>query len=250
MAVSLEVNGINDDYDINQTLELSLDRLSNENQVLETIKNNSLYSTKDVSFKNNANILASNTPAYDSANKSHQIAETVYADNNFTTVFYPVYSHTITSFKIDGSQVVIEDSSVWKIAPNQKSTILSWETSNNNLSPVNIYITQNTNWFFYSDYKYKIVNADTGAFVYANLYLGPLLDNQDANIVVGIDQYRGIVELNNGTVWKVDSFDLGTFRKWLLKDHIIIGKNSSWFTDKEMILINVETNSYVRANII
>jgi hypothetical protein len=137
----------------------------------------------------------------------------------------------------DGSIIEIEDGSRWKLAPGYR--ISNWRAGDS------IVITLNRSWF--SDLSYYIVNKNTGAYIPAELILGPIAYGPLSHWVVGLDYTQGKVFLEDGTTWKISSTDTPLFNDWQVNDTVIIGQNDSWFSAFETILINVNMNSYIRA---
>ncbi|MEI6242289.1 MAG: hypothetical protein WCP39_02665 [Chlamydiota bacterium] len=166
------------------------------------------------------------------------IANVVVCDSS-TPCYFPAEFHFIRSISGVGESIEIEDGSVWKLSENNMR-ILSWK----NTDP--LIITQNHSWF--SDYSYVIVNKYTGESVLATLDLGPLEDSQWLKKVQFVNVSRSEIILDNQTKWKVSSWDRDLIKEWKSGDVVIIGTNTSQFSFKKNLLINVSMNEYIRVS--
>lgn len=155
--------------------------------------------------------------------------------------YYPSSAHWLSSLSILGDSLEIEDGSFWKIASTDQYKILYWQTSDP------LVVTQNTNWFSY--YDYKIINKADGTTVYANLFIGPVIEGEHTHRIIEIDYLREKIILEDYSHWRICSADLYLFEKWALEDTVIIGMNSGWYSSCcEFILINVNMNNFIRAS--
>lgn len=157
-------------------------------------------------------------------------------DQSHLFSFYPQYtSHWFISTNLDGSIIEIEDGSQWKMAPNYSARY--WRHGDT------LAITPNNSWN--SDYNYYVVNKTTGSYVPADLILGPIAFGPWSHWVIGLDSLQGKVFLENGSTWKVSSNDENMLRDWQINDTIIFGRNSSWFSSYDHVLINVNLNQFI-----
>ncbi len=163
-----------------------------------------------------------------------------------TPIVDPIHHHEVLSIQANGTAIEIDDGSLWRIMPEQNITSKKWMLDRKD--KVTVVITQNTNWFFYKDYTYKLINTKTNETVYANMYLGPIVDSEFTHTIIDINQKKGELVLENNSTWKVSSSDMKIFEDWALYDAIVVGVNSSWLSRKKMLLINVNMNNYVRAD--
>lgn len=158
---------------------------------------------------------------------------------SYPPVYFSPAVHCLKAISAFGDSLTIEDGSQWVVSANDAPKILNWGSQDL------ILITQNHRWF--SKYKYKIVNQNSGASVEANLNLGPIDDGNHAPCVIAIDTTRGELVLSNNSRWQISSYDSANFEDWRLNDLIIIGFNSGWDSGCPGLLINVDMNHCVRA---
>lgn len=138
-------------------------------------------------------------------------------------------------YAISGSGDVIQlhDGSKWSVHPYQRKTVLYWVQSDL------IFIKPKSSCF--SMYSYVLQNRTTKEVVEVNL-IGSPLSSTATRWVVNIDPYQRLIQLNDNTIWQVDSNDYA-FSKWHIGHQIIIGVNNHWRIAKfPHILIN--TNLY------
>lgn len=143
----------------------------------------------------------------------------------------------VTSF---GEVVHLEDGSVWKVSPYDASKTINWMNTDV------IVVTQNHHWF--SVYGYSLMNQTTGVSVEATIsaFIVPAFHTVYNHRIIGLDDLRQMIWLEDGSVWSVHSSDYST--KWQLNDTIIIGINTSWYmTSRPNILINADILQHVRA---
>ncbi len=174
-----------------------------------------------------------------SARKAGYFLDTVHS------LIYSPASHSLLEVSPFTDTVRLEDGSIWRCNPSERSTIFQWNT--NDL----IIITQNNSWFSsFSSYRFQLCNKTTGSTVQAELTLGPILGSAFTQKAVLVDSFNGLLVLDNGSRWEISYGDNVTFTHWVANDTIMIGINKSWFSSGEFILVDVETNSFVKANLI
>jgi hypothetical protein len=184
---------------------------------------------------------------------SYGFSENVFKSNKmFNSVLAqlpPVYFsddsyHNVISVSATGDSLCIEDGSVWNTFSNQ-TDVTTWHMDDV------LVITPNYNYFFYTNYKFKIINTITNEYVYTNIHLGPYVDNENAHIIHNIIFYENRIVLNNGSVWEVSSYDMKKVAyNWLVGDGLIIGTNDQNFSSYKYILIDVNMNNFVKARYI
>lgn len=155
------------------------------------------------------------------------------------TTYYTTHSGAFQHpYKVafDGSSVELADGSIWSVSSDDRWATLNW------LLGDSIIILPNHSLF--SSYQYRLVNINTGANVKVNLTLGPIYNGVYTHWIVGIDQLFGEIALEDGSLWKMSSWDSSITNKWFLNDTVIIGINDGWLsTTNPNILINVNTNN-------
>lgn len=175
---------------------------------------------------------------------------------NATTAKYsPFAFHWIESFPSENI-LKLEDGSEWRVHDNQTSIIFSWRTN----AP--IVITPVFSWFTTPSYPYLLHNKETDQSVKVKMQdIGPFRFGPLSTWVAGIDKSSAELFLINGqgdrTQWEVHPSDRylleGTKNNvedgWNVNDAVVIGKNDGWlwwFSSYDHILINVESDHYIR----
>jgi hypothetical protein len=140
--------------------------------------------------------------------------------------------HRAVGIGMSGDTVELEDGSVWSVYSGHRYKTLDW------LSSDTILITQNNAWF--SSYKYRLVNQNTGASVEVDLTLAPIYNGPYTHWIVAIDYLGRYVWLEDGSRWHISSEDAYAMSKWLINDTVIIGINDAfWSKFTPNVLINV-----------
>ena len=147
--------------------------------------------------------------------------------------------HSPLSVSVNGDAVEIEDGSIWTVKYGDKYKTLNW------LNGDILVIVPNGEWF--SGYRYKLINVNTGVTVRTNLTLKPLYNGVYTHWITGIDYTNRLVYLDDGSCWKLPWYEQGVLSHWLLDDTVIIGTNDGLFTSDSLpnILINTATEDYV-----
>lgn len=161
-----------------------------------------------------------------------------------TLPYYPeeYYSYHVAD-KIFFAECMIEidDGSQWRVADADRAQLISWRANDYLVITPNHYRT---------DHAFYMTNQVNGSYVRVNLVNGPKIGGHRTMLISGLDaggRLKRAVHLNNGTSWAIDDADLYIIDNWHIADPIIIGRNDSWFTYNHSLLINVLTNTYVRA---
>ncbi len=151
---------------------------------------------------------------------------------------HPHAIHFCVARTQEGDLLEIEDGSQWRVKLSEIYKVQQWISSD----PLTI--QPNNAWF--SNFGYKIINQVTGTSVQVNLSAGPLYASSYRHWVVDIDDFNGIVWLENGTSWHFSAGDSAVVGRWDINDTVIVGSNrglSSW--SYPCILINVDLNEYI-----
>ena len=163
-----------------------------------------------------------------------------YCWHDSPPIYCPPSCHWMSGISALGDSVMIEDGSIWQVNYYDLYKIRYW------LIDDPLVITQNREWF--SSYDYRIINRNTGASVAVNLSQGPVLDHPHSRRIAAIDLNQGIVILYPGDLHlSISSRDHYQMSGWAPGDYVIVGINTGWDSNFESILINVATNSFVRA---
>lgn len=162
--------------------------------------------------------------------------------DQYPPVYYSSSHHWVVAITVldnDKYTLELEDGSVWKIHRYDGEKILNWRAND----PLTL--TQNHSWF--SSHKYRIINKSNGSTVDANLHLGPIEQGTHTRYIIAIDYDRKEIVLSDNTHHEISYLDHSIFKDWKLSHAVIIGTNSGWDSDSELLLINVNLNNHVRA---
>ena len=167
----------------------------------------------------------------------------VAAKSMFGTCFgcystHPGAWQSFNSISPSGTTIELSDGSIWVVNPSDWYLMMDWMYGDT------LIITPNHSWFSY--YDYCITNQNTNESVRVNLSLGPYYNGPKTHWITRIDYYQRLVILEDGSMWRIASYDEDILSSWLENDTVIIGINDGWLRgDKANILINVSTVNHV-----
>lgn len=69
------------------------------------------------------------------------------------------------------------------------------------------------------------------------------------HLAADINPFENLLTLEDGSQWKIASYDYFELLSWRLRDHLVITPNN-YFSDFTYYITNQETGSYVRANLV
>jgi hypothetical protein len=205
--------------------------------------------SRDLSKEENEQYLNIQKKDFNQLIKSHKKN---FNNPNFSEDLPPlIFSHPlhkIYGVKADGSEVIIEDESSWKVKKGYEKEVLNWASNDA------VVIVQNdsyiSTWFY--GYDYKLINKTRNIAVEAKLNLLPKLPqyNPYAIVVTYFDPIRYELYLSDDTIWKIDPYDYPLLSKWLIGDSIIVGSNlyKKWNSNQEFILINACIKKSIKAD--
>ncbi len=179
---------------------------------------------------------------------SSAILATAALDTHFSSPLHASYAEELYCYnlivKIDmhNGYLYLQNGSRWKIADTDSIELVSWR--------VNDYSVISPNHFYADDYAFYITNQSNGSYVRANVVEGPRIGGLYTILISGMDvnsNFRRSVYLNNNSYWSVDERDFSITDTWQIGDPIIMGRNDQWFTSYATLLINIATNTSVRA---
>lgn len=172
--------------------------------------------------------------------------------------FYPVdYSlYTVRSIGYKQRTVTLHDKSIWVVRPADAKILEKWIDEYKSSvypgqAPSNVYVTPNTNWFFDRDYEFRMVNKDTGAFIYCDIAEPPV--DALVNQILQIDRHsKEIIIMNSsGMTARFSLFtrDSSVYKDWTPGHYIMIGRNSRWGSSSNpYLLYNLSKDSMSRAS--
>lgn len=149
--------------------------------------------------------------------------------------YHPATYQSIASISYFGGAVELSDGSVWTVSTFDAPKASYWYPTDV------VVITPNRAWL--STYAFRLTNQNTGESVAVDLNLGPIAPSFGSyytHWITAVDYYHNIVYLEDGSVWKMSSFDSNTVYQWVVGDVVIVGVNDGWFSSSNPnILINV-----------
>jgi len=162
---------------------------------------------------------------------------------------------TVDTIGYQGATLVLDDGSVWVPKPSEAFRAVRWADrstyQNRGVSPTQVFITTNESWLFYRNYKYLMVNKETGESIPVMLTHGPRHDRnlQIAHVYHDVGKIELADHYGNYVVMKLDGWDRSISSYWTPGQHIFIGRNSRWsISNSQYILINLDYNmTHVRA---
>jgi len=172
-----------------------------------------------------------------------------------SSAYYPYdYSQkTIENVGYQGNTIALDDGSVWVPKPNEGYRAQCWHSAyqRSGLPPAKVYITTNESWFYHRDYKYVMVNRETGESLPVMMVHGARLDRmiQIARIYYDVGKIELTDQHGNFVMMTMDRSDLNVADHWLEGERIFIGRNSKWsLSNSQYILINLDSNILHNSN--
>lgn len=139
-----------------------------------------------------------------------------------------------------GLYVRLEDTSIWRVLDVDHWATQDW------LSTDALHLTMNKTWF-YTDYRFCLCNLNTRVKVRVKPEVGPKRSWALRRFIYDRNLQTREVILNDGSFFKVSSYDDAQFANWLPDDSVVIGVNDGWLSYKRPnLLINLSTNDFVR----
>lgn len=139
-----------------------------------------------------------------------------------------------------GLYVRLEDTSIWRVLDVDNWATQDW------LSTDSLHLTMNKAWF-YTDYRFCLCNLNTRFKVRVKPEVGPKRSWALRRFIYDRNLFTREVILNDGSFFKVSSYDDAQFANWLPDDSVVIGSNDDWLSYKRPnLLINLSTNDFVR----
>lgn len=156
-------------------------------------------------------------------------------------IYLPEDGQYLIEASIQRKAVILDDCSVWRVNPTDLNKFPNWKAGDFLL------ITQNRNWF--SHYNYRIINHSRQESMEAYLHEKPDINGKHSHSIFAMNFDNGKLVFKNNSVWELCQSDYSTYRNWAINDLIIVGINTGWQSDYTHILINIDTDSWVRAKL-
>ncbi len=186
---------------------------------------------------------------------SSQAANPLIEFDLFPTISYsetwvPPY-RALKATLSNGYAIEMDDGSVWNINAGYHKNVKRWESNDY----IVFYPCSLSSW---NRQKFWAYNPRLRAKAECSLSLGPIQYGPCTNHVQELDFYRGECFLQDGrgyqNLWRISSDDLYRFIKWRINDAVIVGSKNhpdqAPFSSYGYILLNVQENEYVKAEII
>lgn len=157
----------------------------------------------------------------------------------------------LNSFDPAGATVELDDQSIWRVEGGEsRDNVLSWRVND----PLVIYPVT---WTLFTGTRFFIYNERTRNSANAEISLGPVIGGPCNNRIIYIDYSYGEVRLQDGrgnvSIWHVDYKDLYQIQTWQPYQSVILGSNdtwpANWGSNCNYILLNIEANDYIRADL-
>ncbi|MFZ4772499.1 MAG: hypothetical protein ACOYK9_00705 [Chlamydiia bacterium] len=151
--------------------------------------------------------------------------------------------------------IVLDDDSIWNITADTSWKLKSF------YSPGDFVVIHPARSSFFSDSKFYFENQSNWVTINTNISLGPISSNPCCIQIEDIDYLDGYVWLVDGrgyrTTWKINMSSYSQqFSQWRCGQAVILGSNRNYDYSSvfgynyKYILINVEKNHYVQANML
>ncbi len=150
-----------------------------------------------------------------------------------------------------GWNVELDDGSIWRAVDSSSASEIKYWKSND---PVAIHPTAFPNW---AGGRFFLLNERLNTTAVVELSQGPILNRSTNAQITYIDYTSGYLEIQDGiersSYFHIDYVDRLIFQGWRPGQSIIVGSNedcyAGWLSNYSYILINVEKNEFVRANL-
>lgn len=154
--------------------------------------------------------------------------------------------HNPVSVTLLGDSVMLEDGSTWSVSVEDWYKALNWYTTD-------LVVLSPHEWSTYL-HPYRMTNQNTGESIQVSLTLGPIYAGLYTYWITSTSYwFSNAATLNDGSTWTMDDYDSNynnVSRTWMPNDTIIIGVNDGLYASiYPNILINVNTNTWVRARV-
>lgn len=155
--------------------------------------------------------------------------------------------HYANTVGVHGEIVELEDGSTFVVRQRDHWRVSRW------IAGDIVYVLPNHGYFFglfNSGYDLCLYNPYTDEKVDVNLSAGPWIYGSNSTWVVHIDEYNGLIGLEDGTFVTIHPSDRYLLSNWEINDHLIIGTNDGGGRHTyPYVLIDVATLAPVRASI-
>lgn len=164
--------------------------------------------------------------------------------------YYEVPYRVLINKDPSGASLELDDGSIWRATDSMSARNIQYWYPNDPL----VIRPCAVSWW---GARFYITNERMRTAANVELSFGPIAGTPQHNTISFIDYSRKELQLQDGSgltsYWYVDRNDVKTMNAWQPHHTIIIGSNmdcyAGWFSSSQYILINVDRNDFVRANI-
>ncbi len=150
-----------------------------------------------------------------------------------------------------GWNLETDDGTIWRAIDNSSASQIKYWQSNDKLV---IYPTAYPKW---SGGRYYLLNTRLNSAATVELSQAPITGTSTNIQITYIDYTSGYMELEDGrgrvVNWRLNRNERDIYEHWRAGQSILVGSNENcwagWLSSDSYILINVEKDNYVRANI-
>ncbi|MCE2983330.1 MAG: hypothetical protein LW832_07165 [Parachlamydia sp.] len=119
-----------------------------------------------------------------------------------------------------GDMIQLRDGSKWSVHPYQRETVRWWVQDDA------LFIKPKSSCF--SSYHYVLQNRSTNEAVEVNLIEAPVPTGIYTRWIINIEPYKKQIELNDKTIWQINSDDAYLFSQFSIGQRVMIGVNNHW----------------------
>lgn len=157
--------------------------------------------------------------------------------------------HTSVSFSEWGDEIILEDGSKWEVNKEDTYKVMHWSSIDQ------VVITPNDDFFSKYDgswnakYIFRMVNVNKQISVAVRMktFLALPFHTVYNHRLATYSDYERILWLEDGSAWKVDSWDFDICKQWAIGHTLVIGVNDGFLASwSPSILICADRNEFVR----
>lgn len=182
------------------------------------------------------------------------IKQKTYTEVTLETIIDGIIPYRLLAEKDPkGHTLMLDDGSVWRAIDNSAAkTIATYWQKDDSL------VLHPVLWQKWYGSRFYFYNERTQQAICVELSHGPLTNQATYCYIANIDYTTGALEVKDGvgrmSRWKLNSSQKGTYRYWKTGQTIILGSNedcyAGWFSSHDYIIINVERDQMVEADLI
>jgi len=186
----------------------------------------------------------------DAKSKKEKVAKRLHpAAKALLSTSHPGGLHTSVSFTANGDEIILEDGSVWEVNKEDTYKVMHWSSTDQ------VVITPNDDFFSKYDHNwrpkfiFRIANTKLQISVAVRLktFISPIYHSVYNHRLASYNDYERMIWLEDGSAWRIDSWDFEICKKWAIGHTLIIGINDGFLASwSPNILICGDRNEFVR----